>query len=110
MSFPLLAAGAPAAGPAGAPAGGTQGFLLQMAPMLLIFAVFYFVLIRPQQQRQKELARMVGDLKKGDEVVTSGGIVGTVWAVKDDRVVLQVQETKLDFIKSSIVTVNKPGA
>ena len=81
-----------------------------MAPMLLIFAVFYFVLIRPQQQRQKSLAQMVNDLKKGDEVVTSGGLVGTIWAVKDDRVVVQVQDTRLDFVKSSIVSVNKPGA
>ena len=107
MNFPMALA---AAAPAAAPAGGTQGFLLQMAPMLLIFAVFYFVLIRPQQQRQKSLAQMVNDLKKGDEVVTSGGLVGTIWAVKDDRVVVQVQDTRLDFVKSSIVSVNKPGA
>ena len=105
MSFlPLLA------GPPAAPISGWQAQLLQLAPLILIFVVFYLVLIRPQQQRQKKLAQMIASVVKGDQVVTSGGIVGTVWAVKDDRVVVQVNDTRLDFVKSAIVSVSKPGA
>jgi preprotein translocase subunit YajC len=102
---PLLAAPAPAAS-----IPGWQAQLLQLAPLILIFAVFYLVLIRPQQQRQKKLSEMIAGVQKGDTVVTSGGIVGTVWAVKDDRVVVQVNDTRLDFVKSAIVAVTKPGA
>ena len=101
--FPLL--DAPAQQP-----GGLQVALVQMAPLLLIFGVFYFILIRPQQQRQKQLATMISRVERGDEVVTSGGMVGKVFAVKDDRVVVIVNETKLDFLKSAIVSVNKAGS
>ncbi len=107
MSFlPLLAA------PTGGPQiTGWQAQVLNLAPLLLIFVVFYLVLIRPQQQRQKKLSQMVGAMVKGDKVVTSGGMVGTVWAVKDDNtVVVQVGDTRLDFLKSAIVQVIKPGS
>ena len=104
-SLPLLAAPV-----AGASMPGWQAQLLQLAPLILIFAVFYLVLIRPQQQRQKKLSEMISAVQKGDTVVTSGGIVGVVWAVKDDRVVVQVNDTRLDFVKSAIVAVTKPGA
>ena len=50
----------------------------QFAPLVLIFGVFYFLLIRPQQQKQKDMKRMLGELKRGDRVVTGGGILGTV--------------------------------
>jgi preprotein translocase subunit YajC len=53
----------------------------QFAPLILIFAVFYFLLIRPQQQKQKEMRAMLGSLKRGDKVVTGGGILGTVQKV-----------------------------
>jgi preprotein translocase subunit YajC len=101
--------------PAGSPAGaqgpsGPVAMLVQMAPLILIFGVFYFLLIRPQQQRQKQLAEMVSGVEKGDKVVTNGGLVGTVWAVKEDTVVVQVGDTRLDFVKSSIVSVTKPGS
>jgi preprotein translocase subunit YajC len=104
LFLPLLAGP-----PANAPIPGWQAQLLQLAPLILIFVVFYLVLIRPQQQRQKKLAQMIAAVVKGDQVVTSGGIVGTVWAVKDDRVVVQVNDTRLDFVKSAIVSVSKPG-
>jgi len=105
MSFlPLLAGPAPASNIAP-----WQAQLLQLAPLILIFVVFYLVLIRPQQQRQKKLGEMIAGVERGDQVVTSGGIVGTVWAVKDDRIVVQVNDTKLDFVKSAIVSVTKPG-
>ena len=63
-------------------AGGTSGMdLMQFLPMVAIFVVFYFLLIRPQQQKQKEMRRMLSALKRGDRVVTGGGIIGTVQRV-----------------------------
>jgi preprotein translocase subunit YajC len=70
------------------PAGGdpTTGLIMQIAPLLLIFVVFYFLLIRPQQQARKRHMEMVAALKKGDVVVTSGGMIGKVKSVADDEV------------------------
>ena len=68
-----------------------MGALIQFAPLILIFVVFYFLLIRPQQKRMKEHREMVAALSKGDEVVTAGGIVGKV--VKVDEGELQVEIT-----------------
>ena len=65
-------------GDAGAPAGGGASGLIMMA---VIFAIFYFILIRPQQKKMKEHKKMVDDLKKGDEIITGGGIYGTVESV-----------------------------
>jgi preprotein translocase subunit YajC len=59
-------------------AGDTLGAMTQFLPLVMIFAVFYFLLIRPQQQKQKEAKAMLGNLKRGDKVVTGGGIVGVV--------------------------------
>ncbi len=69
--------------PAYAQAVGSEwlGSAAQFAPLVLIFAVFYFLLIRPQQQKQKEMRQMLGTLKRGDRVVTGGGILGTVQRV-----------------------------
>lgn len=71
---------------AGPPAGGLQGLL----PLLLILAVFYFLLVRPQQQRAKEHQKLVDGLKKNDRVVTNGGLHGRVIEVRDDEVVLEI--------------------
>jgi preprotein translocase subunit YajC len=60
---------------------GFVGGIVQFAPLILIFAVFYFLLIRPQQQKQKEMRNMLAALKRGDKVVTGGGIIGTVQRV-----------------------------
>jgi preprotein translocase subunit YajC len=60
---------------------GLLGSVTQFAPLVLIFAVFYFLLIRPQQQKQKEMRQMLAALKRGDKVVTGGGILGTVQRV-----------------------------
>ena len=62
-------------------ASGFVAGVVQFAPLILIFAVFYFLLIRPQQQKQKELRNMLAALKRGDKVVTGGGIIGTVQRV-----------------------------
>jgi preprotein translocase subunit YajC len=64
----------------------TTGLIMQIAPLILIFVVFYFLLIRPQQQARKRHMEMVANLKKNDIVVTSGGMIGKVKSVADDEV------------------------
>ncbi len=83
--------------------------ILSFLPLILMFVVFYFLLIRPQQKRQKEIADMVKNLKKGDRIVTSGGIIGTVMAVHDDYVVLKVGdlETNIEVLRSAIQELRK---
>ena len=91
----------------GAPQGEGGGSPYGMVIMLvLMFAVIYFLLIRPQQKRQKTQQKMIAELKRGDRVVTSGGMVGTVFGFneKDNTVVLKFgEETKIEFLKSSVV-------
>ena len=70
--------------------GGFEGLMLQLLPLILIFVVFWFFLIRPQQKRQKEHTKMVEGLMAGDEVQTIGGIFGRIASVKDDNMVLQI--------------------
>ncbi len=68
-----------------------------------LFAIMYFVLIRPQQQQQKQLQLMLGSLKKGDDVVTTGGLVGKIFAVADKTVTLEVASgVKVRVLKSAI--------
>ena len=83
--------------------------ILSFLPLILMFVVFYFLLIRPQQKRQKEHAEMVKNLKKGDRVVTTGGIIGTVHTLQDDYFVLKVgdQDTKIEVLRSAIQEVRK---
>ena len=85
----LFVSDAMAAGEAAA-AGGMEGFLVQVVPLIVIFAVFWFFLIRPQQKRQKEHAKMCEGLTKGDEVMTMGGISGRIEGVDDQSISLQV--------------------
>ncbi|GIW41303.1 MAG: preprotein translocase subunit YajC [Candidatus Binatia bacterium] len=70
--------------------GPAPSFLVQIFPLLLVFVVFYFLLIRPQQQKQREHRRMIQNLKKNDEVVTAGGLYGTIVALDDRVVTLEV--------------------
>lgn len=83
-----------AAGEAAAQAGGVQGFLMQVLPLVLIFVVFWFFLIRPQQKRQKEHQKMVDALTRGDEVITAGGLMGRVVSVDDQSIGLQLAEVE----------------
>ncbi len=86
--------------------GGGAG-LLTMAPLLFIFAIFYFLLILPQQRKQKKWQAMLGELKTGDRVVTSGGIRGTIMNLKDDAITLRVppDNLKLEVTRASVVSV-----
>ena len=81
----------------------------QFIPLILIFIIFYFFLIRPQQKRVKDHKTMVEGLKRGDEVITSGGIIGTVERVmEDDRIeVLIGESTKVQIIRSTITSLLK---
>ena len=82
-------------------------FLLQFAPL---FVIFYFLFIRPQRQRQKQLEKMIAAIKKGDRVVTTGGIIGTVVGIDDAKAVLRIaDDVKVEFTKASIVQVVAEG-
>jgi len=70
--------------PAYAQDAGAAGAFMQFVPLILIFAIMYFLLIRPQQKKMKEHQKMVSELRRGDQVVTSGGLIGKVSKVKDD--------------------------
>jgi preprotein translocase subunit YajC len=81
--------------------------LALLIPVVGMFAVFYFLLILPQQRRQKKWQQMLSELKTGDKVVTSGGLRGTIFSMKEDALVLRVppDNLKLEVTRGSIVTV-----
>src|SRR6266851_1982168 len=86
--------------------GGGSG-LLGLTPLIFIFAIFYLVLIMPQQRKQKKWQAMLGELKTGDKVVTSGGLHGIIVALKDEYVHLRVppDNLRLEVTRGSIVSV-----
>ena len=86
----------------------TQGFT-QFIPLILIFVIFYFFLIRPQQKRVKDHKAMVESLKRGDEIITSGGIIGIIDKVMDDdRIEVNIGDNvKVQIIKSTITSLLK---
>jgi preprotein translocase subunit YajC len=81
--------------------------LMTFLPFLLIIVVFYFLLIRPNQTRQKKWQSMLSSLKSGDKVTTTGGLRGTIYAIKDDVIQLRVppDNIKLEIVKSAIASV-----
>ena len=83
--------------------------IAQFIPLILIFVIFYFFLIRPQQKRVKDHKVMVASLKRGDEIITSGGIIGTIERVmEDDRIEVIIGENvKVQIIKSTITSLLK---
>ena len=98
---------------AAAPAGG--GGLIGMLPLLLLVPLMYFVMIRPQQKRQKQWQQMLGGIKTGDKVTTAGGIRGVIMSIKDDAIIIRVAPDglKLEVAKSAIASVttqDAPGA
>jgi preprotein translocase subunit YajC len=87
-----------------------QNPLLQFAPMFLIFALFYVLMIVPSRKRQKALQQLLQNLKKGDRVVTSGGLYGEVAAVTDAMVVLKVADNVKVRVAKSAITGLEPDA
>jgi len=104
----LFGGGGPAASGSSNP---NMTFILQIAQFLPIIAIFYLLLIRPQQQQAKKLKAMLAALKKGDKVVTSGGLMGTIVGLDEQKAVLRVgDDVKMEFLKSAIVSVVTEGS
>ena len=84
--------------------GTSPSALLQFAPIVVIFAIFYLLLFLPMQKQKKAQAQMLSELKSGDSVVTTGGIIGTITAVDADTLILRVKpdNLKLQFARSAV--------
>ncbi|WP_226583324.1 preprotein translocase subunit YajC [Halobacillus litoralis] len=77
--------------------------LVGLLPIILMFVIFYFLLIRPQQKKQKQVQQMQSDLQKGDRIITIGGMHGTIHAIDEGSLVISVQDgTQMKFDRSSI--------
>ncbi|HWE85750.1 MAG TPA: preprotein translocase subunit YajC [Terracidiphilus sp.] len=103
MAISLAMMAAPAPGGAGA---------IGMLPILLLIPVLYFLMIRPQQKRQKQWQEMLGKIKPGDKVTTAGGVRGTILSIKDDVIIIKVAPDgiKMEIAKSAIASVTTPEA
>ena len=93
------------------PTSGGSDFLIQLVPILLMFVIFYMLLLRPQQQRAKQHREMVANLRRGDTVVTSGGIIGKVTKVRDDNVIeVEIADnTRVRVVKATVSEVRAKG-
>ncbi len=93
---------------------GVMGSVTQFAPLLMIFGVFYFLLIRPQQQKQKEMKAMLAALKRGDQVITGGGILGVVSkppAAETREIEVEIAPgVKITVLRETIASVVQPKA
>jgi len=89
---------------------GSEGLgFLGIMPFFLIFAIFYFLIIRPQQRKQKAHQEKINRISKGDRIVTTSGIYGTVVGVSDDKIQVRIAEkVKVDMIKNAVATIIKP--
>jgi preprotein translocase subunit YajC len=82
---------------------GPLTFLVQLLPMVAIFAVFYFLLIRPQQRQRREREQMLRNLKKGDRIITSGGLIGTVMGLSGETVTLKIADSvRVECLRSAV--------
>ena len=90
---------------------GGWGTLTGFLPILLIIGVFYVMLIRPQQKRQRELQEMISTLKTGDRVVTTGGIIGTITSVKDTSLLIRsADKSMLEIARSAVAGIDEERA
>ena len=93
-----------------APAGGINDILIQLMPILLLVVIFWFLIFRPQQKRLKAQQAMLSAIKRGDTVVTTGGIAGKITKVTDDFVVIEVSDTvELKMQKGAIAATLPKG-
>lgn len=88
--------------PAGGEAPGGADMLMQFLPLILMFVIFWFLLIRPQQKRAKAHKQMLSELKRGDYVVTSSGIIGRIMEIDDEQVLLESGDSKLRVSRAAI--------
>lgn len=114
MALAQAASGGGGAAPAGGgqqPGGCAGGGLSSMIPLLLMFVIFYFMLIRPQQKKAKEHQNFLSALKKGDQVITRGGVIGRVTGVTDTMVTLEIQEkVRVRVLKSYVDGTHKDAS
>lgn len=82
--------------------GGEMGMFAQFIPLILMFVIFWFLLIRPQQKRAKAHKQMLSELKRGDNVVTSSGIIGRIMEINDDEVLLESGDSKFRVTRGAI--------
>jgi preprotein translocase subunit YajC len=107
MNFLAYAMGGGGTGGAGGQGGGLGAFL----PLILMFAIFYFLLIRPQQKKAKQHKLLLADLKKGDRVVSSGGLHGVVTGLTDDVVTMEVApKVRVKVSRGSIAGITSKGS
>ena len=100
----------PAFASAGAAPTGAAGFFVSIAPLLLIFVIFYFLLIRPQQRRLKQHRDLIGAVKKNDIAVTGGGVIGKVVKVDENEVELEIAAgTRIRVVKAMLSDVRAHG-
>lgn len=93
---------------AAAPAGEQPSMLMSLVPLLFVFGVMYFLMLRPQAKRQKEHQKFLSELKRGDEVITSGGILGKVDGLTDMFVTLEIASgVKIRVVRSQVATSGK---
>lgn len=86
--------------------GGMESMLSSIVPFLLIIVIFYFLILRPQQKRQKERAKLLESIKKGDRIITAGGIHGTVEGLDDKTLLVKVADNvKMKFDRSAVSTI-----
>jgi preprotein translocase subunit YajC len=94
----------------GASGGGTGNIVSTFIPFILIIVIFYFLIIRPQNKKQKETQKMLSALKKGDRIITIGGVHGVISTVRESSVVVKVDDSaKIEFSRSAIATVSEVG-
>jgi preprotein translocase subunit YajC len=106
--LPLLMGAPQGAGAEGAPAGGGASMLISMG---LIIVIFYFLMFRPQSKKRKETEKMLAALKKGDKVVTIGGLHGTIQSVDETTVIIKADDNvKLKFLRSAISNISQQSA
>lgn len=101
----------PAHAAAGAAPSGTAAFLINVAPLILIFVIFWFLLIRPQQRRLKQHREMIGAVKRNDVAVTGGGVIGKVTKVDENEVELEIASgVRIRVLKGMLSEVRPHGA
>ena len=89
---------------------GSAGGLIQFLPLLLIVAIFYFLILRPQQRRQRQLQETIATLKIGDRVVTTGGVIGVITTVRDTSFLIRsADKSILEIARSAVAGIDEEG-
>ncbi len=93
---------------AAAPSGGPMSNIVNFAPLVILFVIFYFLLIRPQQKKAKEHKQMLSQVQKGDSIITNGGLYGRVVSVSEDSLTVEIADNVKVKVARDAVAVRKP--